>query len=245
VLAGLGDVHLEVVLEKLQRKYGVSARTELPRVAYRETVTGEARAEGRHVKQSGGHGQYGICEITVAPAGRGEGLVWQDKIFGGSIPQNFRPSVKKGIEDQMARGAVAGYPLVDLRVVLVDGKYHTVDSSDVAFQLAGALAIRKGVLAANPVLLEPIQHVEVLVPDQSLGDLMSLLNQKRGRILGTEPVDGRQLVQAEVPEAEIQRFALDLRSLTQGRGSFTASFSQYAEMPPHLAKPLIDAHEAG
>jgi elongation factor G len=244
VLAGLGDVHLEVVLEKLQRKYGVSARTELPRVAYRETVTGQARAEGRHVKQSGGHGQYGICEITIAPAGRGEGLIWEDKIFGGSIPQNFRPSVRKGIEDQMARGAVAGYPLVDLHVVLVDGKYHTVDSSDVAFQLAGALAVRKAVQAASPVLLEPIHHVEVVVPDQNLGDLMSLLNQKRGRILGTEPLDGRQLVQAEVPEAETQRFALDLRSLTQGRGSFTASFSQYAEMPPHLAKPLIDAHDA-
>ncbi len=244
VLAGLGDVHLEVVLEKLQRKYGVSARTELPRVAYRETVTGEARAEGRHVKQSGGHGQYGICEITVGPAGRGEGLIWEDKIFGGAIPQNFRPSVKKGIEDQMARGAVAGYPLVDLHVVLVDGKYHTVDSSDVAFQLAGALALRKAVQAASPVLLEPILHVEAVVPDHNLGDLMSLLNQKRGRIGGTEPREGAQLVQAEVPEAEMQRFALDLRSLTQGRGSFTASFSQYAEMPPHLAKTLIEAHEA-
>ncbi|MGH7911711.1 MAG: elongation factor G, partial [Candidatus Dormibacteraceae bacterium] len=131
LLAGLGDVHLDVVLEKLQRKYGVNARTELPRVAYRETVTGQARTEGRHVKQSGGHGQYGICEITVAPAERGEGLVWEDKIFGGSIPQNFRPSVRRGIEDQMGRGAVAGYPLVDLHVILVDGKYHTVDSSDV------------------------------------------------------------------------------------------------------------------
>ncbi|MBO0701357.1 MAG: elongation factor G [Candidatus Dormibacteraeota bacterium] len=245
VLAGLGDVHLEVVLEKLQRKYGVSARTELPRVAYRETVNGEARAEGRHVKQSGGHGQYGICEITLGPAGRGEGLIWEDKIFGGSIPQNFRPSVKKGIEDQMARGAVAGYPLVDIHVVLVDGKYHTVDSSDVAFQLAGALAVRKAVEAANPVLLEPILHVEVRVPDQNLGDLMSLLNQKRGRIVGTEPQDGRQVVQAEVPEAEMQRFALDLRSLTQGRGTFTASFSQYSEMPPHLARSLIEAHQAG
>ena len=242
VLAGLGDMHLEVVLEKLQRKYGVSARTELPRVAYRETVLGEAKAEGRHVKQSGGHGQYGICQITVAPAPRGEGLVWEDKIFGGAIPQNFRPSVKKGIEDQMARGAVAGYPLVDLHVRLVDGKYHTVDSSDVAFQLAGALAIRKAVQEANPVLLEPTLHVEVTVPEGNLGDLMSLLNQKRGRITGTEAVEGgRQRVQVEVPEAEMQRFALDLRSLTQGRGTFRTEFAQYVEVPPHLAKPLIEA----
>ncbi|MFZ0218444.1 MAG: elongation factor G [Candidatus Dormiibacterota bacterium] len=242
VLGGLGDVHLEVVLEKLQRKYGVSATTAAPRVAYRETVTGEARAEGRHVKQSGGHGQYGICQITVAPAGRGEGLLWEDKIFGGSIPQNFRPSVRKGVEDQMARGAVAGYPLVDLHVRLVDGKYHTVDSSDVAFQLAGALAIRKAVHDAHPVILEPTLHVEVTVPEGNLGDLMSVLNQKRGRITGTEAAEeGRQCVQAEVPEAEMQRFALDLRSLTQGRGTFRAAFAQYVEMPPHLAKPLIEA----
>src|SRR5919201_1975946 len=156
VIAGQGDVHLDVTLEKLKRKYGVEATTATPRVPYRETVHGSARAEGRHVKQSGGHGQYGICVIEVSPTARGEGFVWEDKIFGGSIPQNFRPSVQKGIVDTMSKGVVAGYPMVDVKVTLLDGKYHTVDSNDIAFQIAGSLAIRKGALDAGPVLLEPI-----------------------------------------------------------------------------------------
>jgi elongation factor G len=241
LISGLGDVHLDVILEKLKRKYGVDASTETPRVAYRETISGPARAEGRHVKQSGGHGQYGICVIEVEPAGRGEDFVWEDKIFGGSIPQNFRPSVQKGIVDTMAKGVVAGYPMVDVRVRLVDGKYHTVDSSDMAFQLAGSLAIRKAALEAGPVLLEPIVEAQIRVPERSLGDIMGDLNTKRGKIAGTEPDDGWQTVKAMVPEAEMLRFALDLRSLTQGRGSFTMHFDHYEEMPQHLAKSLIDA----
>jgi elongation factor G len=241
VIGGMGDVHLDVILEKLKRKYGVEATTELPRVAYRETLAGSAKAEGRHVKQSGGHGQYGICVIDVAPTARGEGFVWEDKIFGGSIPHNFRPSVQKGIQDAMAKGVVAGYPMVDVKVRLVDGKYHTVDSSDMAFQIAGALAIRKAAAEANPVLLEPVQEVEVRVPERYLGDIMSDLNGKRGRISGTEPDGGWQIVRATVPEAEMQRFALDLRSITQGRGSFTTRFSHHEELPQHLARPLIEA----
>ena len=241
VIGGMGDVHLEVILEKLRRKYGVEASTQLPRVAYRETLAGTTKAEGRHVKQSGGHGQYGICVIEVSPTARGEGFVWQDKIFGGSIPQNFRPSVQKGILDAMAKGVVAGYPMVDVKVTLLDGKYHTVDSSDMAFQIAGSLAIRKAAAGANPVLLEPVLEVEVRVPERYLGDIMSDLNGKRGRISGTEPDDGWQIVRATVPEAEMQRFALDLRSITQGRGSFTTRFSHYEELPQHVAKPLIDA----
>ena len=243
LIRGLGDVHLDVVLEKLKRKYGVEATTELPRVAYRETVSGSARAEGRHVKQSGGHGQYGICQIVVEPAGRGEGFIWEDKIFGGSIPQNFRPSVQKGIVDAMSRGIVAGYPMVDVKVSLVDGKYHTVDSSDMAFQIAGSLAIRRGAMDAGPALLEPIMEVEVRVPERFLGDIMSDLNGKRGRISGTEVDGGYQIIHATVPEAEMQRFALDLRSITQGRGTFRASFSHHEEMPQHLAKPLIDTFQ--
>ena len=243
LIAGLGDVHLDVVLEKLKRKYGVEATTALPRVAYQETIAGTARAEGRHVKQSGGHGQYGVCVIEVEPAERGAGFQWEDKIFGGSIPQNFRPSVQKGIQDTMARGVVAGYPMVDVRVRLVDGKYHTVDSSDMAFQIAGSLAIRKAALEASPVLLEPILEVEVRVPERNLGDIMSDLNTKRGKIAGTEPDGGWQLVRATVPEAETQRFALDLRSMTQGRGSFTSRFSHYEELPAHLARALIDAYQ--
>jgi elongation factor G len=240
VIAGLGDVHLDVTLEKLKRKYGVEATTGLPRVAYRETVHGHARAEGRHVKQSGGHGQYGICVIEVEPTARGEGFVWEDKIFGGSIPHNFRPSVQKGIVDSMAKGVVAGYPMVDVRVRLVDGKYHSVDSNDMAFQIAGSMAIRKAALDAGPVLLEPLVEATIHVPEKYLGDIMSDINGRRGKILGTEPTDGYQNVKAMVPQSEMLRFALDLRSITQGRGSFSQRFSHYEEMPAHLAKTIIE-----
>jgi elongation factor G len=248
IISGLGDVHLDVTLEKLKRKYGVEATTQVPRVAYRETVSGHSRAEGRHVKQSGGHGQYGICVIEVAPTKRGEGFVWEDKIFGGAIPQNFRASVQKGIVDNMAKGVVAGYPMVDVKVTLVDGKFHQVDSNDMAFQIAGSLAIRKGSLDAGPVLLEPIVEAQIRVPEKNLGDIMSDINGRRGKILGTEPDDGYQKVRATVPESEMLRFALDLRSITQGRGSFQKKFSHYDEMPAHLAKTIIDEfqkqHEA-
>ena len=240
VISGLGDVHLDVTLEKLKRKYGVEATTAVPRVAYRETVHGSARAEGRHVKQSGGHGQYGICVIEVEPTAHGEGFVWEDKIFGGSIPQNFRPSVQKGIVDLMAKGVVAGYPMVDVRVRLVDGKYHAVDSNDMAFQIAGSVAIRKAAMDAGPVLLEPIVDATIRVPEKNLGDIMSDVNGRRGKILGTEPDDGYQNVRATVPESEMLRFALDLRSITQGRGSFQKKFSHYEEMPAHLAKTIIE-----
>ena len=240
VIAGLGDVHLDVILEKLKRKYGVEATTQAPRVAYRETVSSHSRAEGRHVKQSGGHGQYGICVIEVAPTKRGEGFVWEDKIFGGAIPQNFRASVQKGIVDNMSKGVVAGYPMVDVKVTLVDGKYHSVDSNDMAFQIAGSLAIRRGALDAGPVLLEPLVEASIRVPEKNLGDIMSDVNVRRGKILGTEPNDGYQEVKALVPESEMLRFALDLRSITQGRGSFAMKFSHYEEMPAHLAKGIIE-----
>jgi elongation factor G len=243
VIAGLGDVHLDVTLEKLKRKYGVEATTAVPRVAYRETVHGHARAEGRHVKQSGGHGQYGICVIEVNPTARGEGFIWEDKIFGGSIPHNFRPSVQKGIVDSMAKGVVAGYPMVDVKVTLVDGKYHTVDSNDMAFQIAGSVAIRRASLDAGPVLLEPVVDATIRVPEKNLGDIMSDVNGRRGKILGTEPDDGYQNVRATVPESEMLRFALDLRSITQGRGSFQKKFSHYDEMPAHLAKTIIEEYQ--
>jgi elongation factor G len=248
VIAGLGDVHLEVTLEKLKRKYGVEATMQVPRVAYRETVSGHSRAEGRHVKQSGGHGQYGICVIEVSPTKRGEGFVWEDKIFGGAIPQNFRASIQKGIVDNMGKGVVAGYPMVDVRVTLIDGKFHAVDSNDMAFQIAGSMAIRKGALDAGPVLLEPVVEADIRVPEKNLGDIMSDINGRRGKILGTEPDDGYQKVRATVPEHEMLRFALDLRSITQGRGSFQKKFSHYDEMPAHLAKAIIEEfqkqHEA-
>ena len=243
VISGLGDVHLDVILEKLGRKYGVQATSQVPKVAYRETIAGTAKVEGRHVKQSGGHGQYAVCTIEVAPTARGEGFVWEDKIFGGSIPHNFRPSVEKGVVDTMAKGAVAGYPMVDVKVALIDGKFHSVDSSDMAFQLAGGMAMRKAAMEAGPVILEPVMDVEVTVPERFLGDIMSDLNGRRGKIAGTEPGDGTQSVRAQVPESELLKFALDLRSITQGRGSFNKRFSHYEEMPQHLAKALIEAYQ--
>src|SRR5207245_1444533 len=183
--------------------YGVEATTASPRVPDRETVHGHGRAEGRDVKQSGGRGQYGICVIEVEPTARGEGFVWEDKIFGGSIPQNFRPSVQKGIVDTMSKGVVAGYPMVDVKVRLVDGKYHTVDSNDMAFQIAGSVAIRRAALDAGPVLLEPIVDATIHVPEKNLGDIMSDINGRRGKILGTEPMDGYQNVKAMLPESEV------------------------------------------
>jgi elongation factor G len=243
VISGLGDVHLDVILEKLARKYGVEATKQLPKVAYRETVASTAKVEGRHVKQSGGHGQYAVCTIEVGPTGRGEGFKWEDKIFGGSIPQNFRPSVEKGVIDVMSKGAVAGYPMVDVRVALLDGKFHTVDSSDMAFQLAGGQAMRKAAMDASPVILEPVMDVEITVPERYLGDIMSDVNGRRGKIAGTEPGDGTQTVRAQVPESELQKFALDLRSITQGRGTFHRQFSHYEEMPQNLARPLIEAFQ--
>jgi len=186
--------------------------------------------------------------IEVNPTKRGEGFVWEDKIFGGAIPQNFRASVQKGIVDNMAKGVVAGYPMVDVKVTLVDGKYHQVDSNDMAFQIAGSVAIRRGALDAGPVLLEPLVEATIHVPEKYLGDIMSDINGRRGKILGTEPTDGYQDVKAMVPESEMLRFALDLRSITQGRGSFSKSFSHYEEMPAHLAKGIIEEfqkqHEA-
>jgi len=243
LISGMGDVHLDVVIEKLRRKYGVDASAELPRIAYRESVAGHARVEGRHVKQSGGHGQYAVCTIEVGPTARGEGFVWEDKIFGGAIPQNFRPSVEKGVRDTMDRGAVAGYPMVDIKVALMDGKFHSVDSSDMAFQMAGSHAFRKGIMDASPVILEPIMDVEVKIPERYLGDIMSDVNGRRGKIAGTEPDDGWQTVKAQVPEAELLKFALDLRSKTQGRGSFVKRFSHYDEMPSQLSKPIIEAYQ--
>jgi elongation factor G len=184
----------------------------------------------------------------VAPTKRGEGFVWEDKIFGGAIPQNFRASVQKGIVDNMNKGVVAGYPMVDVRVTLVDGKFHQVDSNDMAFQIAGSMAIRRGALDAGPVLLEPVVEADIRVPEKNLGAIMSDINGRRGKILGTEPDDGYEKVRATVPEHEMLRFALDLRSITQGRGTFQKKFSHYDEMPAHLAKAIIEEfqkeHEA-
>jgi len=243
VAHGLGDTHLEVVVERLKRKFGVEASLSLPRVPYRETITGTARVQNRYKKQSGGAGLYGDCTIEVEPLPRGAGYEWEDKIFGGAIPQQFRPSVEKGVKQTIEQGAIAGYPIVDVKVRLVDGSTHPVDGKDIAFQIAGSMAMRKAVQDARPVLLEPIMNVRVVVPERQMGDVIGILNSRRGRVQGMNPMgDGRSEVNAQVPQAEMFTFPIDLRAATQGRGRYSMEFSHYEEVPPNIAQPLIDAH---
>jgi elongation factor G len=241
---GLGDVHLDVVLEKMKRKYGVDAKLQAPRIPYRETITGTARVQHRYKKQSGGAGLYGDATIEVEPLERGAGYEWQDKIFGGAIPQQFRPSVEKGVRQTMEQGAISGHPVVDVRVRLVDGSTHPVDGKDIAFQIAGSMAMREAVQKASPVLLEPIVGVKVVAPDRFTGDIIGLFNARRGRVAGMNPLgDGRTEVSAQVPQAEMFTFPIDLRALTQGRGRYTTEASHYEEVPAHIAQQIIDAHQ--
>ena len=240
---GLGDVHLDVVLEKMKRKYGVDATLQAPRIAYRETINGTARVQHRYKKQSGGAGLYGDCTIEVEPLPRGGGYEWQDKIFGGAIPQQFRPSVEKGVRQTIEHGAISGHPVVDVRVRLVDGSTHPVDGKDIAFQIAGAMAMREAVQKASPVLLEPIVTVTVVASDRFTGDVIGLFNARRGRVAGMNPLgDGRSEVTAQVPQAEMFTFPIDLRALTQGRGRYTMAPSHYEEVPAHVAQQVIEAH---
>jgi elongation factor G len=241
ILWGMGENHIEVALERLKRKYGVEVVQVPLLLPYKETFRSGAKAMGRHVKQSGGHGQYGIANIEVEPLPRGGGFEFVDKIYGGAVPNQFIPSVEKGVRKAMEDGLLAGYPVVDLRVILYDGKYHSVDSSDMAFQIAGALALKEAAAAADIVLLEPVLEVEVLVNDEHVGDILGDLSSRRGRVVGTDPVGtGRTLVRATAPEAEVVRYAIDLRSMTRGRGSFARRFSHYEELPPHLAAKVIE-----
>ena len=237
---GMGEAHIDSVIERMKRKFGVDVVTHPAKVPYKETIKGKVQAMGRHVKQSGGHGQYGIAHIEVEPLPRGSGFEFVDKIFGGAIPNQFIPSVEKGVEKTMSQGVVTPYQMVDVRVTLVDGKYHAVDSSDMAFQLAGSLAIKDAASKAGVNLLEPIVQAEVVVPEDYTGDVIGDLNSKRGRILGMESTGGgKQRIRALVPQAEMTRYAIELRSMTQGRGMFTMKFDHYEEVPTHLAEKVI------
>ncbi|KHO25145.1 elongation factor G-like protein EF-G2 [Mycolicibacterium setense] len=241
VLWCMGEAHAAVVLDALSRRYGVSVDTVELRVPLRETLGGKAKGHGRHVKQSGGHGQYAVCDIEVEPLPEGSGFEFVDKVVGGAVPRQFIPSVEKGVRAQMEKGiggdhGDGGYPVVDIRVTLVDGKAHSVDSSDFAFQAAGALALREAAAAAGVNLLEPIDDVTVVVPDDLVGAVMSDLAGRRGRVLGTDQAeDGRTVVKAEIPEVELTRYAIDLRSLSHGAGAFTRSFARYEPMPESAA----------
>ena len=239
---GLGDVHLDATLERMKRKYGVEASLNPPRIPYRETITGSARVAHKYKKQSGGAGLYGDATIEIEPLPRGGGYLWEDKIFGGAIPQQFRPSVEKGVKQTIEQGAISGNPIVDVKVRLVDGSTHSVDGKDIAFQIAGAMAMREAVQRASPVLLEPIVSVHVVVPERNMGDVIGLLNSKRGRVAGMNPMgDGRAEVDAQVPQAEMYTFPIELRAMTQGRGRYSMTPSHYEEMPAHIAQQVIDA----
>jgi elongation factor G len=248
VMYGMGEAHIDTMVERMKRKFGVDVVTHPARVPYKETFKARVAAVGRHVKQSGGHGQYAICNIEVEPLPRGSGFEYVDKIFGGSVPSQFIPSVEKGIVKTMTEGVVTGNPMVDIRVTLVDGKFHAVDSSDMAFQIAGALALKDAAAKAGVSLLEPIVHVDILVPENYTGEVIGDLNSKRGRILGMESSGaGKQRIRALAPQAEMTRYAIDLRSMTHGRGAFTMKFDHYDEVPAHLAEKIIaeakKAHE--
>ncbi len=242
VLWCMGEAHADVLLDRLKSKYGVEVESVDLRVPLRETFADKVTSKGRHVKQSGGHGQYAICDVEIEPLGSGGGFEFIDKVVGGAVPRQFIPSVEKGVRAQMERGVAAGYPMVDLRVTLFDGKAHSVDSSDMAFQIAGGLALKEAAKTATVQLLEPLLEVSVLVADEYVGAVMSDLSGRRGRVSGTEPVGaGRTLVKAEVPETEVVRYAIDLRSISHGTGTFGRRYLRHEPMPPHIASKVQDA----
>jgi elongation factor G len=241
VLWCMGEAHVDVLLDRLSNRYGVAVGTSAPRVPLRETIAGKANGLGRNVKQTGGHGEFAICHIEVEPLPGNAGFEFVDKVVGGVVPRQFIPSVEKGVRSQMEQGVVAGYPMVGLRITLYDGKAHSVDSSDMAFQKAGRAALRDAVEKAQSMLLEPVDEVSVLIPDDYVGAVMSDLSSRRGRVLGTEPVPvGRTLVKAEIPELEITRYTIDLRSVSHGTGSFTRSYLRHEPLPSHLAAKIAE-----
>ncbi len=244
VLWCMGEAHADVLLDHLAKRHGVEVERVDLRVPLRESFGGKAQGMGRNVKQTGGHGQYAICHIEIEPLESGGGFEFVDKIVGGVVPRQFIPSVEKGVRAQMERGVLAGYPVVDIKVTLYDGKAHSVDSSDMAFQIAGQLALKEAAAKVPALLLEPVDEVSVLIEDEHVGAVMSDLSSRRGRVLGTEPVGvGRTLVKAEVPELEITRYAIDLRSMSHGTGTFQRSFLRYEPLPSHLAEKLRSAPE--
>lgn len=244
LISGMGEMHLEIITSKLAKKFGVEVELTLPKIAYKETIRGTAKVEGKHKKQSGGRGQYGHVWIEFEPLPPGGDFVFEDKIFGGAVPKQYIPAVEKGLREAMENGVLAGYPVVDIKASLFDGSYHTVDSSEMAFKIAAHLAFKKGMEQAKPVLLEPIMLVEVTVPEQFMGDVMGDLNSRRGRILGMDSRDGIQVIKAHVPQAEMLKYSIDLRSMTQGRGSFAMKFDHYEEVPAHLTEQIIAAAKA-
>ncbi len=244
LVSGAGQQHVEVAVSKLKRRFNVEVTLKAPKVPYRETIRGKADAQGKHKKQTGGHGQYGDCKIKLEPLVRGSGFEFVNDIFGGSIPKNFIPAVEKGIVEAASKGYLAGYPVVDFRVILYDGSYHDVDSSEIAFKLAGSKAFKACMEQAKPCLLEPVMSVEITVPETNSGDIMGNLNGRRGRVQGMDPKGGSTVVKAQVPLAEMLTYASDLTSMTQGRGTYAMEFSHYDIVPPPIADKIVAAAKA-
>jgi len=239
LISGIGEIHLSVVTEKLSQRYGVNIDLAVPKVPYRETITTKIKVEGKYKKQTGGHGQYGHCLLEVEPIERGKALNFESKIFGGSIPKQYIPAIEKGVKEAMGSGMLAGFSVADIGVAVVDGSYHPVDSSEMAFKIAGSMALKKALEQGNSILLEPIEKITVLVDEQYMGDVIGDLNSKRGKVLGMKIENNKQIIEALVPLAEILNYANDLNSITQGTGEFTMEFSHYEQVPPKIADKII------
>jgi elongation factor G len=240
LLSGMGQVHIEATTEKLKRKFNVEVQLSTPKVPYKETIRKKVRVQGKHKKQTGGHGQYGDCWLQMEPLPRGKGFEFVNAIVGGSIPRQYIPAVEKGIIEASQKGVLAGYPCIDFKVTLDDGSFHPVDSSEMAFKIAGSIAYKKAATEAQPVLLEPIMEITIITPDEYMGDIMGDLNGKRGRVLGMDSKGKNQVIKAHVPMAEFLTYAPDLRSMTGGRGMFTMDFSHYDEIPAQLLQKILD-----
>jgi elongation factor G len=244
ILTAMGDAHVDVLVERLKRKFGASVKTGTPHVPYRETIRRPAKIDNRFKRQTGGHGQFGHVVIEFEPLTTGSGFEFGDKIVGGSVPKQYIPAVEKGLREALAEGVLAGYPVVDLKAILVDGSYHTVDSSEMAFKVAASQALKRAFPEADPTLLEPILEVEVIVPDEYMGDVMGQITAKRGHVLGMDSADGTQHLRAQVPQSEMFHYATELRSITQGRGRFSWKLDHYAEVPHNVADKVIAEHQA-
>jgi elongation factor G len=239
LLCGMGETHLDVASERLSRKFGVDVKLAVPKVPYKETITAMVHAEYKHKKQTGGHGQYGHVMLELEPLERGSGFEFAERIVGGSVPKNYIPAVEKGVNEAKLEGVLAKYPAVDVKVTLYDGSYHPVDSSEMSFKIAATQAFKKGLTQGQPILLEPIVNMRILVPDAFTGDVIGDLNSKRARVLGMNPENGMNTIDAQAPLAEVLRYAIDLRSMTQGRGTFSTEFSHYEEVPAQITQKII------
>jgi elongation factor G len=245
LIAGMGELHLEIIVDRMKREFKVDANVGKPQVAYRETIRAAATAEGKYIRQTGGRGQYGHVVLELEPQEPGKGFEFENKIVGGAVPREYVPAVEKGVVEAMEGGVVAGYPMVDLKVAIVDGSYHDVDSSEMAFKIAGSMGFKEAARKANPVLLEPIMSLEVVVPEDYMGDVIGDLNSRRGKIQGMKSRGTAQVITAEVPLSEMFGYATDLRSKTQGRGIFTMQFAHYDMVPKPIADQIVAKVQGG